>query len=84
MSTKRTGEAAVVYMQGLECVYTMECYPAIKKETRPFVTTWMNLRGTTPSEVRERQILYDELTYTWNLKTTTKSQTLRNRDQVCG
>lgn len=33
MSTKRTGEAAVVYMQGPECVYTMECYPAIKKET---------------------------------------------------
>lgn len=72
-------EAAVVYTHRLECVYTMEYYPAIKKETLPFVTTWMNFRGIILSEVRERQILYDELTYTWNLKTTTKSQTLRNR-----
>ena len=79
MPIKRMDEAAVVYTHGLECVYTMEYYPAIKKETLPFVTTWMNLRGIILSEVRERQLLYDELTYTWNLKTTTKSQTLRNR-----
>ena len=71
MSIKRMDKAVVVYMHRLECMYTMEYYPAIKKESLPFVTTWINLRGITLSEVRERQILFDELTYTWNLKTTT-------------
>ena len=68
VSIKRMDKAVVVYMHRLECMYTMEYYPAIKKESLPFVTTWMNLRGITLSEVRERQILFDELTYTWNLK----------------
>ena len=86
VSIKRMDKAVVVYMHRLECMYTMEYYPAIKKESLPFVTTRINLRGITLSEVRERQILFDELTYTWNLKTTTTTnpQTLRNREQVCG
>ena len=40
-------------------IYTMEYYPAIKKnEILPFATMWMELEGIMLSEVRERQI-YD-------------------------
>ena len=38
----------------------MECYLAIKKnETLPFATTWMELEGIMPCEIRERQKSYD-------------------------
>ena len=40
-------------------IYTMGYYSAIKKnEISPFATTWMQLEGVMPSEIRERQI-YD-------------------------
>ena len=38
-------------------MYTMEYYPAIKKnEILPFATMWMELEGIMLSEIRERQI----------------------------
>ena len=49
-------------------LYTMEYYPAIKKnEIMPFAATWMDLEMIILSEVsREGQILYD-ITLMWNL-----------------
>ena len=39
---------------------TVENYSVIKKEEiSPVVTPWMDQEGTVPSEIRERQILYD-------------------------
>lgn len=32
----------------------------------PFVTTWIEIEGIIPSEIRETQILYD-IIYMWNL-----------------
>lgn len=39
-----------------------------KKPILPFVTMWMILEGTTPSEISQRNKLYN-FTYIWNLKT---------------
>ena len=41
----------------------------MRKETRPFVTTWMDLEDIMLSEInqRQRQIQY-VITYIWNLK----------------
>lgn len=38
-----------------ETVCISECYAVIKKETLPFVTTWMGLRGIMLSEIRQRK-----------------------------
>lgn len=46
-------------------------YSAIKKnKILPFVTTWMDLKGSMPSEMSsgKRQILY-YFTHRWNIKT---------------
>ena len=44
-------------------IYIKEYYSAIKKnEILPFATTWMDLEGVTPSEISQRQKLYD-ITY---------------------
>ena len=52
-------------------MYIMEYSSTIKnEEILPFATTWMDLEGTMPSEIRakrERQIPCD-ITYMWNLK----------------
>ena len=52
-------------------VYTMEYYPAIKKnKILPFTTMWMELECIMLSEkksARERQISYD-FTHMWNLR----------------
>jgi len=49
-------------------IYTMEYYPAIKKnEIMPFAVTWMQSEINILSEVRNREISYD-VTYTWNLE----------------
>ena len=48
-------------------IYSVEYSSAIKKsETMPFAATWMDPEMIIPSEVSQRQILYD-ITYTWNL-----------------
>ena len=64
-----------IYMHTHICIYTRECYSVIKKnEILPFAATWMDMEGTMPSKIksdRERQIPYG-ITYTWNLKNTTK------------
>ena len=49
-------------------IYTMEYHSAIKKnEIMPFAATWMDLVIIILSEVREREISYDNI-YMWNLK----------------
>ena len=49
----------------------MELYSAMRKEDiLPFVTTWMDLEETIPTEISQTekdQILYN-LTYMWTLK----------------
>ena len=45
-------------------IYTMEYYPAIKKNK---IMPWLNLEIIILSEVRERQISYD-ITCMWNQK----------------
>ena len=35
-------------------VYTMEYYPAIKKNEMPFAATWMDLEGIMLSEISQR------------------------------
>ena len=60
-------------------VYTMEYYPAIKKnEIMSFAATWMDLDYHTKwsKSDRERQILYD-ITYMWNLKNSTNKLTYK-------
>ena len=38
------------------CIYTVECYSAIKKnENLPFVATWMDLEGIMLSEIRQTE-----------------------------
>lgn len=50
----------------------MEYYSAIKKsEIMPLVATWINLEGIMLSAIIQTEILYT-ITYTWNLKNTTK------------
>ena len=49
-------------------IYTMRYYSATEKnEIISFAAMWMNLKIVIPSEVRERQIMYD-IAYMWNLK----------------
>ena len=49
-------------------IYTMEYYPAIKKnEILPFAATWMQPEINILSEIRNREISHD-VTYTWNLE----------------
>ena len=49
-------------------IYTMEYHSAIKKnEIMPFAATWMDLVIIILTEVREREISYDNI-YMWNLK----------------
>ena len=51
-------------------IYTMECYPTIKKNTfESVLMRWMNLEPIIESEVsqKERQILYINA-YIWNLE----------------
>ena len=49
------------------CVYTMEYYPAIKKEIMPFAATWMDLEFIILSEESHtEEDIYD--IYVWNLK----------------
>ena len=47
----------------------MEYYSAIKVETSPFVTTWIDFEGIMLSKMsdNERQTLYN-LTHMWNIK----------------
>ena len=54
-------------------IHTMESYSVIKKnEMLPFATTWMDLKGIMLSQVSQTEKdKYCEITYTWNLKTTT-------------
>ena len=50
-------------------IYTMEYYPAIKRnKIMPFAATWMELEILILSEVRKRKTnaIYD-ITYIWNL-----------------
>uniref|UniRef100_A0A8D0NSW9 DUF1725 domain-containing protein n=1 Tax=Sus scrofa TaxID=9823 RepID=A0A8D0NSW9_PIG len=58
------------WIRKMRCIYTMECYSAIKKnEIMPFAATWMELETLILSEVkseRGRQIPYD-ITYIRNL-----------------
>ena len=49
------------------CIFTIEYYSAIKKEILPFGKTLMDLEDIMPSEISQRQILYDT-TFMWNLK----------------
>ena len=49
-------------------IYTMQYYSATEKnEIISFAGMWMNLKIVIPSEVKERQIMYD-IAYMWNLK----------------
>ena len=49
-------------------IYTMRYYSATEKnEIISFAVMWMNLKIVIPSEVRERQIMYD-IAYMCNLK----------------
>ena len=61
---------------------TQEYYSAMrKKEILPFATTWMDLEGIRPSEIRERQAL-SGLTYMWKLKNKTKPPNLWSWNRI--
>ena len=68
-------------------VCRMEYYSAIKVETSPFVTTWIDFEGIMLSKMsdNERQTLYN-LTHMWNIKRRKKKQTKntthRFREQI--
>ena len=47
----------------------------------PFAATWMDLENIIPSEVRERQILYN-ITYIRNLKTNTNESVCKTHSQT--
>ena len=50
-------------------IYRMEYYSTLKKRgILPFVTTWMDLKGITLSEVRQRKTNTGWYHSTWNLK----------------
>ena len=60
------------------CIDTMKYDSAIKKETMPFVATWVDLEVIELSEVRKRQMwhrLYEESKnwYKWTYETETDS-----------
>ena len=38
--------------------HTMEYYSALRKETLPFVTTWMNMENIILDEIRQLQDIY--------------------------
>ena len=64
-------------------IYTMEYYPAIKKnEIMPFAATWMDLEIVILSEVSQRQRQIYDITYVWNLKTGYKWTYLQSRNRV--
>ena len=51
------------------CIYTHNgiLFNHKKKEILPFLTTWMDLGGSTLREISQRQILYN-LTYRWSFE----------------
>ena len=53
-------------------MHTLEYYSAIKKNAIiPLAAPWINLGGIMLSAIIQTEILYT-ITYTWNLKNTTK------------
>ena len=61
------------WVKKMWCIYTMDYYPAIKKDKiMPFATTWIDLEIVIlkwSKSNREGQIQYDIIVYMWNLKT---------------
>ena len=58
------------WIKKMWCVYihTVEYYSAVKKnEILPFATMWIDLKDFMPTEISQRQMLYD-IIYMWNLK----------------
>jgi len=43
------------WIRKMWCIYTMECYSAIKKKTMPFAATWMELEILILSGVRQKK-----------------------------
>lgn len=60
----------------------MQYYSAVKNELFIFQTTWMNLKGTMPSERRQSQvyILYDSIYMTFFKK---QNYSDRNQISIC-
>ena len=69
-------------------MYTMEYYLATeKKETMPFVATWMSLEIVILSEVSQTEKVKYHITYMWDLKNDTnkliyKTETDSRRKQI--
>ena len=63
----------------------MEYYSAIKKnKIMPFAATWMELETLILSEIeRQRQMPYD-ITYNWNLISSTNERLLRKENHGLG
>lgn len=60
-------------------ICTMEYYSPMRKDIRPFVTTWVDLKGIMLSKVRqsEKDKHYYDIAYPWNLKKQNSSKQSR-------
>ena len=63
------------------CIYTVECYSAIKNETMPFAATQMDLEIVILSK-SERDKYHMIITYMWNLKYDTNELTYETDSQT--
>ena len=65
-------------------IYTMEYYSAIKKnDIMPFAATWMELENLILSEMSQKD-KYHDITYNWNLISSTNEHLLRKENHGLG